>query len=371
MKPSTLAPLSAQELEDFVLANDASALQLPTWAAVKPEWRAERVGWRTADGGLLAAALVLYRTLPRIPRSFAYVPEGPVVRIQDAPAVAADPAALLAPLAQHAKACGAFALRIGARVPVRQWQAKTIRAGIADGVASLDELSADAVDPQGQGWQSGLAAAGWTACPKDLGDGQPTYVVGLDLAGRSEADLRSAMNQQWRRNLTRGAKAGVVVRDATAADIEAFEDLYVETARRQHFTPRPRGYLSGMLTKLAPHARLHVAVHDERVLAGALTVRTGGRVCYQYGASTADDREVRAANTLHWQIVLDALSTGARLYDMRGVTPGLQDDDPQAGLIRFKAGFGGTATEYIGEWELTLRPVWYQAYRAYVRVRRR
>jgi len=365
----TLRPVTAQQLEDLVLAHDASALQLPQWASVKPEWRGERVGWFTSHDRLVAGALVLYRTLPRIPRSFAYVPEGPVVA-EAAGRFAADPARLLAPLARHATSRGAFALRIGPRIAVRRWQARTIRDGISGGAASLEDLTPDVEEADGRSWTAGLAEAGWQACPRDLGDGQPTFVVGLEL-GRTEEELRAAMNQQWRRNLNRSAKAGVVVREATAADVVAFEDLYVETAARQHFTPRPRGYLTGMLTKLAPHARLHVAVHEDRVLAGALCVRTGRRVCYQYGASTADDRTARAANALHWQIVREANASGATLYDLRGVTPGLAESDPQAGLIRFKAGFGGTATEYIGEWEIVLRPLWYRAYRTYVDLRRR
>jgi vancomycin resistance protein VanK len=120
-----------------------------------------------------------------------------------------------------------------------------------------------------------------------------------------------------------------------------------------------------MLGTLGDRARLDVAVHDGRVLAAALTVRTGSRVCYLYGGSTAQDREVRAANALHWQLAVRAAAQGATVYDLRGVAPGLRPDDPAAGLLRFKAGLGGTAVEYVGEWEHVLRPAWYRAYRAY------
>ena len=61
----------------------ASFLQTPAWAAAKPEWKAESIGWvvRSSTGGesIVGAALVLYRQLPKIKRFLAYVPEGPLV----------------------------------------------------------------------------------------------------------------------------------------------------------------------------------------------------------------------------------------------------------------------------------------------------
>ena len=56
----------------------ASFLQTPGWARVKSEWRGESLGWYDADR-LVGAGLVLYRRLPRLPRSLAYLPEGPVL----------------------------------------------------------------------------------------------------------------------------------------------------------------------------------------------------------------------------------------------------------------------------------------------------
>ena len=56
----------------------ASFLQTPAWGRVKTEWRAESIGWFDVDA-LVGAALVLHRRLPRLRRSLAYLPEGPVI----------------------------------------------------------------------------------------------------------------------------------------------------------------------------------------------------------------------------------------------------------------------------------------------------
>lgn len=45
------------------------------------------------------------------------------------------------------------------------------------------------------------------------------------------------MNQLWRRNIKKAAKEGVEV--TVGEDLKAFHDLYVHTAERERFTPRP------------------------------------------------------------------------------------------------------------------------------------
>jgi len=49
-----------------------------------------------------------------------------------------------------------------------------------------------------------------------------------------------------------------------------------------------------------------------------------------------------------------AVSSGCRIYDFRGVSGDLREDNPLYGLYRFKKGFGGEFTEFIGEFDLVL-----------------
>lgn len=48
---------------------------------MKPDWRAESLGWFDDEQGgrLVGAGLVLYRPLPRLKRYLAYLPEGPLI----------------------------------------------------------------------------------------------------------------------------------------------------------------------------------------------------------------------------------------------------------------------------------------------------
>ena len=39
-------------------------------------------------------------------------------------------------------------------------------------------------------------------------------------------------------------------------------------------------------------------------------------------------------------MITDALAAGVTVYDLRGITEGLESDDPHLGLIQFKVGTG-------------------------------
>ena len=344
-----------------------SFLQTPAWAKVKSEWGHASIGW--FDGSeLVGAGLVLYRQLPRIKKSLAYLPEGPVIDWESA-----DIGAWLTPLAAFCKRQGAFAVRLGVPLVVRSWSATSTKAAIADdtmariGDAKPDHLNAAAVRTRNQ-----LRHLGWLP-PKDgegFAAGQPKYVFQLPLAGRSEDELLAGMNQLWRRNIKKAAKSGVVVTRGDADDLAAFHTIYRETAERDHFTPRPLSYFQTMFEALRAEdedrIRLYLGHHEGDLIAATTWVRVGEHAWYSYGASTTAKRDVRGSNAVQWQMIRDAAAAGASVYDLRGITDSVAADDPHLGLIQFKVGTGGETVEYLGEWDLPLNRLLYKAFDLYL-----
>ncbi|MDX9873077.1 MAG: peptidoglycan bridge formation glycyltransferase FemA/FemB family protein, partial [Clostridia bacterium] len=47
-------------------------------------------------------------------------------------------------------------------------------------------------------------------------------------------------------------------------------------------------------------------------------------------------------------------------YDFRGVPGHLTEENPLYGLYRFKKGFNGVYTEFVGEYDLVFSPVFYR-----------
>ena len=101
-------------------------------------------------------------------------------------------------------------------------------------------------------------------------------------------------------------------------------------------------------------------------MAATIAVKVGTHAWYSYGASSSEKREVRGSNAAQWAMIRHALANGATVYDLRGITDTLDEDDPHVGLIRFKVGTGGEAVEYAGEWDLPINRVVYHAFQLYL-----
>ncbi|GAB2980124.1 lipid II:glycine glycyltransferase FemX [Nocardioides montaniterrae] len=362
-------PISPTEHHDYLAGlPSASFLQTPAWAKVKSEWRAESLGWYDDAGTQVGAALVLYRQLPKLRRYLAYLPEGPVIDWDTE-----DLAAYLDPMVAHLKKQGAFAVRIGPPVVTARWSTEQIKQGIADpAIDLLSQIPPSERSPQGARTVSQLARLGWRHQGVDGGfaAGQPQFVFQVPLAGRTEDDVLKGMNQLWRRNIKKAAKEGVETSRGTRADLPAFHELYVHTAERDHFTPRPLSYFEKMYDALTAEDPerfvLHLARHEGDLVASTIAIRVGQHAWYSYGASSTIKREVRGSNAIQWAMIRDALAAGATVYDLRGITETLDADDPHVGLIQFKVGTGGQAVEYAGEWDLPINRPLYKAFEIYM-----
>jgi lipid II:glycine glycyltransferase (peptidoglycan interpeptide bridge formation enzyme) len=213
---------------------------------------------------------------------------------------------------------------------------------------------------------------GWTQESGDdagFGDVQPRFVFQVPLDGRTVGDIFTGFNQLWRRNIRKSEKSGVLVTRGTIEDLATFHEVYVETAARDHFTPRGLPYFERMWRELNSAGQeplaLYLAHHDGHLAAATLMVTVGDHAWYSYGASTTADRDVRPSNALQWRMITDARAAGCAVYDLRGISDTLNPTDHLFGLVQFKVGTGGFALEYVGEWDYVLRRGWANAYRLY------
>jgi len=376
----SVRPISSAEHLAFIAdqsrSTSVSFLQTPAWATVKSDWRGESLGWFDASGALVGVGLVLYRKVPRLKRYLAYLPEGPSLDW-----TSPHLPAMIDALRTYLKAQRAFAIRMGPPVVARHWYAGTLKAALADSaLRRLDDVPADVSDADALALADRLTGAGWRplSAAGGFAAGQPQYNFWVPLADNtgapiSEDDLLAGMNQLWRRNIRKAEKLGVEVALGTKADLADFHRVYVETAYRDHFTPRPLAYFDRMWDALTTEdpdrLRLYLARHEGDLVAATTMVRVGRHAWYSYGASTTHKREVRGSNAVQWRMMRDALAAGATVYDMRGITDTVDADDPHAGLLQFKVGTGGEAVEYLGEWDLVLQRSLYTAFMLWMKRR--
>lgn len=345
-----------EHLAHLRLHPDASHLQIPEWGDVKPDWLPESIGWFEGEE-MVAAALVLYRPLPGTRRYLAYLPDGPAIDWRS-PRLER----WLDPFIAHLEKIGAFSVRIGPPLVVRQWDAATVAAGVADpDVRHLRDLPAAELDGYALDVAERLGRLGWRRCAEDEGSGfglgQPRYGCRIPLAGRSVDDLRAGLAPHWEQSLRTAEMGDVRVGWGAASDLPDFHRLYRATAERDGFRARPLAYFGRMWHALNAEdddrLRLYLAEYEGEVLSAALMINVGNRVWHSYAASGRRGRELRPSSALLWRMLCDARSAGAETYDLRSITPALTEDR-LLGRLLFKTGAGGRAVEYLGEWE---RPV--------------
>ena len=319
----------------------------------------------------MGAGLVLSRTIPRLSRSYAYLPEGPGLPWD---VVAADPAAWLDPLVAWAKSRKAFALRLGYPVVSRVWDREPVKKQVVEnGLLSFTTLPTAFDNPTARTLETWLDRNAWLPLGADgVAVGQPRLLCIVDLRGRSDAELLKGMNQQWRRNVKKAEKAGVQVRAVGPEGLDTFHDLYVESAQRDNFLPRPKAYFGSMArafeseagegTDTRVSARFYEAHVDGDVLASALMIRFGRTFSYLYGGSTERNRDARASNALQWKAMQDAALAGCEAYDFRGFNTSLGATSPLTGLLLFKLGAGADVVEMVGERELVISRFWHFAF---------
>ncbi len=364
--PLTVRPITGDEAVETLLGVGGSFLQTPAWARAKQGWRATYLGWFDDSGARVGAGTVLSRTIPRLKRTYAYLPEGPGLPWA---AVAADPSAWLDPLVTWARASGAFALRLGFPVVSRVWDREPVKKQVAEGGLLSFTTLPPAVDSQvARQLEAHLDANQWLPLGADgVAVGQPRLLCIVDLRGRTKDELLSSMNQQWRRNVKKAAKAGVQVRAVGPEGLDTFHALYVESAERDNFLPRPKAYFEGMARSFSADdgdvwAKFYEAHIDGDVLASALMIRFGRTFSYLYGGSTERNRDARASNALQWQAMQDAADAGCEAYDFRGFNTSLGATSPLTGLLLFKLGAGADVVEMVGERELVISRFWHLAF---------
>jgi lipid II:glycine glycyltransferase (peptidoglycan interpeptide bridge formation enzyme) len=350
--------------------SSASFLQLPEWGAVKNDWKSRSIGIYD-DGALVGVALLLTRALPVVGKSFGYIPEGPLFlpdfklsqRILDS-------------LEVFAKREKIFLLRIGPAIPFRDWDSEIIKSALAsDSASSLVSTSSTIEYEKGRAAIESLKKAQWREVVSESGfsEGQPNFVFQLNLENKNEETLAVGFNQQWRRNIKKAEKEGVDVIRGNREDLSEFHKVYVETAERDNFKPRPLRYFERMWDQLNSnenHFKLFLARWQGQVIASTIAIQVGDHYWYSYGASSAFGREARGSNAVQWEMMKDAMASGASCYDLRGITPTLDPNDPHVGLIQFKVGTGGYARQLVGEWEKPISKFWSLAFATYLRVRR-
>ena len=320
------------EYEAFVQSHPkGNFAQSYLWGKQKPMWQWDAIAVRGEDGAIRGSLAVMTRKVPGIGRTLMYGCRGPVCDLDDRETFSQ--------------------LLDGAKALAKKYKSYVIK-------IDPDVLSSNTA------FSSMLQSFGFRAKEggKNFEAIQPRYVFRLNVEGKTEEELLANFHQKWRDNIRLAERKGVTVRICGKEMVPAFSDLMLTTGVRDGFVTRKPEYFAAMLDNLGEHARLYMAFDpNDTPIAGTLAIHYGDKVWYLYGASSNEHRNLMPNYLLQWRMIQWAVETNCRIYDFRGVSGDVSEDNPLYGLFRFKQGFGGDFTEFVGEMDLVLSPVIYWA----------
>ncbi len=307
------------------------------WGKIK-----EKTGWQAIrlliqeEGVDVGAISVLKRRIPKTGRCIFYAPRGPVAPINDFKVMSY----LFDQIRQLAEKHNAIFLKIDPDVPKEE--------------KSYIEF---------------FRSQGFVPVGKDDGfEGtQPKFVFRLDI--RPDIDeLFANLHSKTRYNIRYARKKGVTVRHMNGkGELRDFYKILKETAERDGFLIRGYEYFSWIYDAMADSGKavFYMAEYEGKPIAGTLATYCGDKCWYLYGASSNRHRKVMPNYLLQWTMIEEAKERGCAVYDFRGVSGDISEDNPLYGLYRFKKGFNGTFTEYMGEYDMDYSPGWAKAYRRF------
>jgi len=319
-----------EKYESFLKANQKGHfMQSPQWARIKSFWQNEVVIVEDKNGDIKGSMSLLIRRIPFLPYTMMYSPRGPVCDPHDS----ATLQELLTKTKQLAKKYKSYVLKMDPDIEKEDAQFEKIMKSL------------------GYQLKGGL---------KPYEGIQPRFVFRLDVKARTPEEVLQSFHQKTRYNIRLALKKGVEVRVGTRDDLVEYHKLMVDTGIRDKFIVRSRQYYEKVYDSLgSEHVRLFMAYYEGQPIAGSIAIVYGNKCWYLYGASSNEFRNLMPNYLLQWEMIKLAIESGCDLYDFRGATGDLNEDSPLYGLYKFKKGFNGKFTEFVGMFDYVFKPFIY------------
>jgi lipid II:glycine glycyltransferase (peptidoglycan interpeptide bridge formation enzyme) len=189
--------------------------------------------------------------------------------------------------------------------------------------------------------------------------------ITLDIS-KSLDKVLTDLPQKGRYAIKRAERDGVTIKQVKATDknCKIMYDLLALTAEGQ-FGIRSYDYFQTFWQRFetAGSGQLFFAYADDKVVAGAYAMVYGTKSTYKDGASVRKRTVYGASHLLQWHVIQWAKSHGALLHDFCGSPPSdeiTNVDHKHYGVGLFKTAFNKTVTDYVGCYDLVIRPAQYK-----------
>jgi lipid II:glycine glycyltransferase (peptidoglycan interpeptide bridge formation enzyme) len=326
---------------------------------------------------MVGGALVLYRKVPGLNKFLAYIPRGPMIDwFSDL-----SMKEWFEPLFHHLKQRGVFTVKMDPPLVRQKWSADTIVQSIQEfqshGLKNrrLTHIRPDQVYNAVEYVQQELVEIGWRKHEvlDSFDSVQPTFVFRLNMKGKSLEQIFAGFHPHWQQRIRQAEAEGIFVYLGTEKDLPEFHNLLVLAAQREGSQVRDLSYFQKMFETLIfenPYRiRLYLAKQGDKIMSASLAVRVNGHTWDLYSARRSEQMDDPSSYLLRWKMIQDAYQQGDSIFDFRGISTTLDENDPLFELLQFKIGFGGEACELMGEWDYPVIPMLHWAFDMYMKRR--
>ena len=195
--------------------------------------------------------------------------------------------------------------------------------------------------------------------------------ITMDITPSTETILAN-LPQKGRHAIRRAERDGVSIArvPASAENCKKMYALLSETAEGQ-FGLRAYSYYKSYWQRFekAGYGQLFFATFEGTVVAGAYAMVLGKKSTYKDGASTRKRTAYGASHLLQWAVIQWAKENGAQVHDFCGSPPSAAIDDsthPHYGIGRFKRSFSRNVVDYIGCYDVVVRPLAYTLWNSFL-----
>jgi lipid II:glycine glycyltransferase (peptidoglycan interpeptide bridge formation enzyme) len=322
-------------------------LQSWDWGDFKSHfgWKVIPKIWVDRDGKIIAAALVLQRSISfrdfETPFKILYVPRGPMLDWSDAELREK----VLDDLETLAHESRSIFIKIDPE------------AVIGFGVPATEQ---DREDSTGTGLINVLQNRGWGFADSQV---QFRNTFWIDLSP-SEDDLLSRMKQKTRYNIRLARRKGVSIRTGNESDLREIYRMFNKTSVRDNFVIRSEDYYLKLWRDflIKDLARILIAEVDGEMVSGLILFHFAGKAWFNYGMSIQKHRNLMPSYLIQWEAIRLARSIGCTHYDMWGAPDVFDETDAMWGVFRFKKGFGGEVIRTLGAWDYPAQKLNYALY---------
>lgn len=187
---------------------------------------------------------------------------------------------------------------------------------------------------------------------------QPQRTLVLDLK-KSEKELLAALRTRTRYNVRLAQRKGVTIKILNDY-APVFYHLLKKTGKRQRFSFFPEEHYEKFFRVKSQdfQVKMFLAEYQGKVIVASIVVFFGNNAISLHTGLDYQQRAIKGAELLRWQVILYAKERGCKLSDFWGI-----DEKKFPGVSSFKKNFGGKEMEYPLAVDVVFNNTGYQVYK--------